>query len=71
MNKHIATIQHTDAAKDHIKTFDGKNINICNLMGYIHRQDVGKRVYENERGILSVENQEQLEARLKQLNKGK
>lgn len=57
------TITSRDIGKPTIRAF-GRTWSVSDFIGRILSIDVGKRVYERG-GILQVENQEQLEARLR------
>lgn len=65
----LYTIKTEDIGKKHITVtcpccHKKENYYIQDLMGYIMPIDVDKRIYLSDRGLLYVENQEQLEARL-------
>lgn len=38
---------------------------LSNVIGYVQKIDVGKQIYESGSGMLQVENQEQMETRVK------
>lgn len=60
---YICTIQPWDIGQNLINDpIEGK-IYLGNLMGYVQRKDVGKRIYKIH-GIYQVENTEQMEKRL-------
>lgn len=61
------TIQLEDVGRRFLRVF-GRTWDLASVMGPIQPQDVGKRIYLNG-GVLSVENQEQFEARLPRTNR--
>ncbi|KKN02464.1 hypothetical protein LCGC14_1117410 [marine sediment metagenome] len=73
--KYLHTITEVDRKKsgyfkktcsccEYTKTYSLKDV-----LGRVMPQDVGKRVYISEQGILQVESKEQLEKRLDKLNR--
>lgn len=56
-------LQFSDIGKRNINAF-GTVHSIGSLLGYVRKTDVGKRIYRSDAGVLSVENDEQLAARL-------
>lgn len=77
--RYLYTIKKEDVGKHHIKT-EGQIFSITSLLGYIQKQDIGKRIYlkiekysylDNkgkkqitEEKLLYIENQEQYQKRL-------
>lgn len=60
--RYVATIQPTDIGKAWLQ-LDGRPVLVCDFLGQVMVQDVGKQIWEH-RGVFSVENNEQCAARL-------